>query len=444
MPEELFILSDAAAREFENQDVFSTVNEFIDAMPPATRAVHLYPITVDMLAEMDQNGMEIRNKSELQDAGILAGDEDLFSWLTWTHTTPDRAPPTIEDESIFRVDDANDLLKEQEGEFQESGVVQDMKDVVGPAVPTEGINYMRDEGTQEMRPMPPDWEGIPSYFHGTPPGDFSEYERDNYYRVFEDESGEYDHRHDLMSFLAAEHMLLRQPATLPVSVVVESSRPITPVHGPDGRVACLVPGEARTRIAAQWGDIVRNLNPEVVAAAEGCQVKMKKADPRNKRWTFSVHDPNGSGKSHVVHLKVVPRGNTSDLTKLDLKVGCSCGFWKWQGPDYHAATDGYLDQKKRSDGSAPNVKDPKGINRICKHVYAASSLFLSYRLQRRKKSSRQRIASMNTGHGRVNVVAYTPSEALNLRKLSILSDETNTPQGDLARKIAEVARKIHT
>ena len=68
------------------------------------------------------------------------------------------------------------------------------------------------------------------------------------------------------------------------------------------------------------------------------------------------------------------------LGKVDLKIGCSCDFWKWQGPDHWASRDGYLDRKPRSNGAAPTVRDPQGKNRVCKHVYAASKFFLKYRM----------------------------------------------------------------
>jgi hypothetical protein len=134
------------------------------------------------------------------------------------------------------------------------------------------------------------------------------------------------------------------------------------------------------KLATKWDEIITGLNPSIVKSSKECNVKLKKADPSKGRWTFSVKSKD-SDDTHTVHVKGVIRKNAKSLKSLDLKVGCSCNFWKWQGPDYHAATNDYLDMSPRSNGSPPDDKDPTGKNRVCKHVYAASKLFLKYALK---------------------------------------------------------------
>lgn len=142
---------------------------------------------------------------------------------------------------------------------------------------------------------------------------------------------------------------------------------------------CIHPDQ---KISMVWKDITHNLNRDIIKSSKECHVKLKKADPKIGRWTFSV--TSGSGKTHTVHIKAsIPKDTTaSSVQKMDLQIGCTCDFWKWYGPDYHAKKHGYIDRKPRSDGSTPTERDPEGINRVCKHVYAASNYFLKYKIQK--------------------------------------------------------------
>lgn len=404
-----FYLSQAAFDEFNRQDVFASLEEFIEAMPPATRGVHLYPAEV----------VEAMEDKE----ATIASAAGLFSWLTMVHTTPTREDPAIEDGSIFDVRDTNSLLKQQEGDYQRA-----------PSNPeNQNTQSMRDEGLQDISLTDyshGDYDGIPRYLnHHTGPGDSDDYERNNYYRNFDLESGRSDSQNDKMSVLFAVHLVDSNPIVLP-SMLFDN-----------------------TKTAANWGDIVGSLNPDVVSASKDCSVILRKADPKNNRWTFSVRSSGGSGRSHTVHLKVVPFKNVVDVNRLDLKVGCSCEFWKWQGPDHHAHKHGYLDRKKRSDGSVPTVRDPDGFNRVCKHVYAASEKFLSYRIKQKVKSSapvdnsdfykNQRIEVRIKRAGVNQPTRTIPSKAsLDLRKQALLSEMyQNTEQFTSA--LVALADKIH-
>jgi len=51
-------------------------------------------------------------------------------------------------------------------------------------------------------------------------------------------------------------------------------------------------------------------------------------------------------------------------------VSSTCGFWRWQGPEHWAKVGGYLLGNPVGTASNPNAKDPKGENRVCKHVFA--------------------------------------------------------------------------
>jgi len=51
-------------------------------------------------------------------------------------------------------------------------------------------------------------------------------------------------------------------------------------------------------------------------------------------------------------------------------INCTCGFWIYQGCEYHAKTDGYLLGSPQGTANKPKKKDPEGENRVCKHTYA--------------------------------------------------------------------------
>lgn len=306
-------ISDVAWKEYEGQDVFSSVQEFVDAMPPATKAVHLLPADI---------GARVPNYRPL-----VAGDENLFGPYTKTLAVPQAERPDVKDESIWNVDQANHLLKDQQ-------------------------STPRDQKKWEFHPRqePYDQEAV-GYPKGPGPFD-SDYINNNYYREFTGREQE----------AAAAYMADFHPHTLSL--------------GPP------------TKTAMVWNDIISGLSPKVVDASKSCRVKLQRAMPKTRRWSFGVTSE--SGRTHTVHIRAVPKTSAQSLvSSMDLHVGCSCEFWRWQGPDYHAHRHGYLDRKMRSDGSPPVVRDPENINRVCKHVYAASKSFLNFKILQRKKSSEQ-------------------------------------------------------
>lgn len=300
-------ISDAAWAEFQAQDVFSTIYDFIDAMPPATAGVHTLPAEI---------AVQVGGYRPVAGAGYFT------SPLTQTFTHPGKEDPHADNESIWRVENPNDLAKDQ------------------------GMRDETDIGQHSYRD-PIDHSSMP-YPQG--PGEFdSDYAVHNFYRKFDSSD------HDL------------------IAATIAYSDPV---------VIALV----KHKTAMVWADITRGLDPTIVKAAQSCTVRLKRADPDEGRWTFTVAS-RGSGSQHTVHVKAARKAKSNQVPSSDLKMGCSCEFWKWQGPDYHASKHGYLVDHKRSNGSAPNVRDPKGVNRVCKHVYAASKTFLTYRFATNGRSA---------------------------------------------------------
>jgi hypothetical protein len=121
------------------------------------------------------------------------------------------------------------------------------------------------------------------------------------------------------------------------------------------------------RSAALISDIEGKTGTDVHDRAAGLSSKLKKVDRRNGMLTFAVQ---GSSGDHTVKLKAVRQGNLRDINKLDVYVACSCPFWQWQGPEYHAKQGGYLFGQPRGTASKPEVKDPGNQHGACKHVLA--------------------------------------------------------------------------
>jgi hypothetical protein len=125
------------------------------------------------------------------------------------------------------------------------------------------------------------------------------------------------------------------------------------------------PGMVRT--AAKLGEILQGISPDVQSKASKCAVKLKRADRANLRWLFMVDAGNGP---KVVKLKAYRKGTVTKLSKMELKVTCSCPAWQWRGPEHHAQQGGYLDGKPRGTAATPTIRDPRNHNRVCKHVAA--------------------------------------------------------------------------
>jgi hypothetical protein len=122
--------------------------------------------------------------------------------------------------------------------------------------------------------------------------------------------------------------------------------------------------------ATRIPQIEQNTSPEVLSKGKGLSVTLARVDKANLLWLFDVA---GSGPTpYRVRVQIVPpKGNVKDMSKVDVRLSCSCPFWQWQGPEYHAKTHDFLYGKPVGTATRPDVKDPKGKNWMCKHVFAA-------------------------------------------------------------------------
>ena len=115
--------------------------------------------------------------------------------------------------------------------------------------------------------------------------------------------------------------------------------------------------------AATMEDILRRVDNLVELRAKARVPKLTRTDTKNWIW----HWKSGDWKVKVQAFK---RGNATNLRKLNLRISCNCPFWRWQGPEHWAKQGGYLLGQPQGSASRPEVRDPKHVHPVCKHVYA--------------------------------------------------------------------------
>lgn len=136
---------------------------------------------------------------------------------------------------------------------------------------------------------------------------------------------------------------------------------------PGSRVLPTDKGHVTDKNAALIQDIREGCSPDIIARARGISPQLIRVDSKNAMWLFNVP---GSSGSHRVRVQAVRKGNVRDVRKADVKVSCSCPFWQWQGPEFHAKQGDYLYGRPVGTASRPDQKDPKMQHRACKHVLA--------------------------------------------------------------------------
>jgi len=113
------------------------------------------------------------------------------------------------------------------------------------------------------------------------------------------------------------------------------------------------------KTSATRKQMMRGLSKKIVDRAVSLSV-VKKFNNKilAKPLEFEVGD-------HTVTVKI--QGNTKDP---EFFLNCTCNFFRYSGPEYHAQKEGYLLGKPRGSAEFPKEKDPDGINKVCKHCVA--------------------------------------------------------------------------
>lgn len=120
--------------------------------------------------------------------------------------------------------------------------------------------------------------------------------------------------------------------------------------------------------AIRLWDLRGQTSPFSKKRAPNCTARTLRTEKDRSRWLFSVKCFEHYSKGpHIVRIRALP-GKGHKLATRDVVVSCSCPFWVYWGPDYNAAQGGFS-ESIRSNGAAPNIRDPSRKNLICKHVW---------------------------------------------------------------------------
>ena len=114
------------------------------------------------------------------------------------------------------------------------------------------------------------------------------------------------------------------------------------------------------KTSAYLTDILSNLDPEIESKASSISAVVDGFEKKilNEPILFKV------GEYEVWVDASGDKGNP------DIHLSCSCNYWVWQGPEHHANQNDYLYGKTRGTAQAPEIKDPEGTHKVCKHTYA--------------------------------------------------------------------------
>jgi len=110
--------------------------------------------------------------------------------------------------------------------------------------------------------------------------------------------------------------------------------------------------------------------------SQNIPVDLVRADRKNGVWKFKAGDYDVYVKGDMSNKRA------TRMSTLDVKISCTCGFWKFQGPEYHAKVGDYLYRRPQGMATKPVVRDPRGENKCCKHVLAVLRLARNYKVRR--------------------------------------------------------------
>lgn len=134
---------------------------------------------------------------------------------------------------------------------------------------------------------------------------------------------------------------------------------------------CVVSLAFNRRNSKTIDEILSGLDSDVEDRAEGSGgMDMKLKDkPLPFEWEYSVTT---GGPRYTVIVRALAKEEQIDeeahVRDMDVKVSCSCPYWRWQGPEYHAKKEDYLKGGPRGTASTPDIRDPERDNYACKHV----------------------------------------------------------------------------
>jgi hypothetical protein len=132
---------------------------------------------------------------------------------------------------------------------------------------------------------------------------------------------------------------------------------------PDSRQDRYLRNNNDVKVAATLAEVLSRCDSKIKVRSKEYTPELERTDTKNWIWHWRVGD-------HVVRIQALKRGRATNLPKLNLRVSCSCPFWRWWGPAHWATKEDY--QKGVAPGTAtyPKIRDPAHWRPVCKHAYA--------------------------------------------------------------------------
>ena len=118
-----FVLSEAALYAFVCQDVYPDVVSFAAAIPDHLKPLFLIPIQVQFQSASKHIASRLAKRRRLADGSVPTGntdEADLFGTKTLVNDDNQPTVPSSEPGSIFQMDDADDLTKHQEYDYDQN------------------------------------------------------------------------------------------------------------------------------------------------------------------------------------------------------------------------------------------------------------------------------------------------------------------------------------
>lgn len=117
------------------------------------------------------------------------------------------------------------------------------------------------------------------------------------------------------------------------------------------------------KTAMTVGELLKRVDKKIKERAKDRPPKLARIDTKNWMWTWH------SGK-HTVKVQAFKRGNATNFPKLNLRISCSCPFWRWWGPEHWGTKSDYQKGPLQGTGAYPAIRDPARWRPVCKHAYA--------------------------------------------------------------------------
>jgi len=125
------------------------------------------------------------------------------------------------------------------------------------------------------------------------------------------------------------------------------------------------PRAAMHRQADTIAMIRRRCERAILERSKKYKPVLAKFERRRLTWRWDVGD-------WKVSLRAMPKtgAKATNITEMDVRVSCSCPYYRWQGPEHWGKENGWQYGRPRGTATFPKIKDPRFRHAACKHAVA--------------------------------------------------------------------------